>query len=136
MCGLWEIADETVSSLSTGQRRMVELARAIACPFGVLLLDEPSAGLDREETRHFGEVLRHVVSSRGLGILLVEHDMGLVMDICDHIYVLEFGSVLFQGSPEAVQGSDLVKAAYLGAQVADAAVTVGVAGGSDGAARD
>jgi len=121
-CGLVEIADRDVASLSTGQRRLVELARALAGPYRFLLLDEPSAGLDREETRRFGEVLTRVTDERGLGILLVEHDMALVMDICSDIYVLDFGELLFHGTPPEVQASETVRAAYLGADVGAVAV--------------
>lgn len=92
----------------------MELARCLAGPFDVLLLDEPSSGLDREETEWFGAILQRVVRERGCGILLVEHDMGLVMRVCEHIYVLDFGEVIFEGSPSAVAGSDVVRAAYLG----------------------
>ena len=101
-------------SLSTGQRRLVELARCLAGDFDLLLLDEPSSGLDHGESEHFGHVLTRVVADRGIGILLVEHDMSLVMDICDYIYVLDFGRLIFEGDPTAVAASPLVRAAYLG----------------------
>ena len=74
--------DVQAGTLSTGQRRLVELARCLAGPFDVLLLDEPSSGLDRDETAAFDEVLRNVVRERGCGILLVEHDMSLVLNVC------------------------------------------------------
>jgi ABC-type branched-subunit amino acid transport system ATPase component len=102
--------------LSTGQRRLVELARCLTGPFSILLLDEPSSGLDLGETRAFGRILRRVVAERGIGILLVEHDMALVMDICDDIFVLDFGTLIFRGTPEDVQRSDVVRAAYLGTE--------------------
>ena len=82
LCGITDLADRQAGALSTGQRRLVELARCLAGPFDVLLLDEPSSGLDHEETAAFGEILERVVAERGCGILLVEHDMGLVMRIC------------------------------------------------------
>ena len=84
---------------------MVELARVVAGPFDVLLLDEPSSGLDRSETTAFGEILRRVVAERGCAILLVEHDVGLVMRVCDYIYVLDFGELIFEGEPAAVAAS-------------------------------
>jgi len=115
LCGLTEVAHLPAGSLSTGQRRLVELARCLAGSFDVLLLDEPSSGLDRNETAAFGEVLRRVVRERGLGILLVEHDMSLVMRVCDHIYVLDFGELLFEGDPASVRSNEVVRAAYLGA---------------------
>ncbi len=118
LCNLGLLAERRAGSLSTGQRRLVELARALAGDFGFLLLDEPSSGLDRSETAGFGRILRQVVEQRGTGILLVEHDMDLVMRVCDHIYVLDFGVLLFEGNPEAVQQSDVVRAAYLGSEAA------------------
>jgi ABC-type branched-subunit amino acid transport system ATPase component/branched-subunit amino acid ABC-type transport system permease component len=114
LCGLAGLEHAQAGSLSTGQRRLVELARCLAGPFGVLLLDEPSSGLDHAETEAFGRILRQVVDERGIGILLVEHDMALVMDICDDIFVLDFGTLIFRGTPEDVQGSPIVRAAYLG----------------------
>jgi ABC-type branched-subunit amino acid transport system ATPase component/branched-subunit amino acid ABC-type transport system permease component len=114
LCGLSEVRDRPTGELSTGQRRLVELARCLAGPFRILLLDEPSSGLDRAETERFGAILRRVVAERGLGVLLVEHDMSLVMEVCEHIYVLDFGRVLFEGSPCEVAASPVVRAAYLG----------------------
>jgi ABC-type branched-subunit amino acid transport system ATPase component/branched-subunit amino acid ABC-type transport system permease component len=113
-CDLLALADRTPGSLSTGQRRLVELARCLAGPFRILLLDEPSSGLDRVETARFGEILRDVVARRGVGILLVEHDMALVTDVCEHIYVLDFGKQIFEGSAAEVMSSPIVRAAYLG----------------------
>jgi ABC-type branched-subunit amino acid transport system ATPase component len=118
LCGLESIASRRAGALSTGQRRLVELARALAGDFRVLLLDEPSSGLDRVETARFGEILREVVATRGTGILLVEHDMSLVMRVCSFIHVLDFGKLAFAGSPDEVRRSDVVRAAYLGAGVA------------------
>ncbi len=122
-CDLTELADRTAGSLSTGQRRLVELARCLAGPFRILLLDEPSSGLDRAETVRFGEILQKAVAERGIGILLVEHDMALVTDICDYIYVLDFGKPIFQGSPAEVMSSLVVKAAYLGDDEVERAAT-------------
>ena len=114
LCGLTPIAGQMVSTLSTGQGRLVELARALAGGFRLLLLDEPSSGLDDDETRRFGEILTSVVDQRALGILLVEHDMELVMTICDYLYVLDFGTPIFQGTPSETQASAIVRSAYLG----------------------
>ena len=113
-CGISELADRQVSMLTTGQRRMVELARILMGPHRMLMLDEPSSGLDSSETQGFGEVLRRLVAERGLGILLVEHDMSLMMSLCDHIYVMDFGKLIFEGSPNEVNSSREVQAAYLG----------------------
>jgi ABC-type branched-subunit amino acid transport system ATPase component len=85
----------------------------------MLLLDEPSSGLDEEETKRFGEILTRIVADRESGILLVEHDMALIMSVCDYIYVLDFGRLIFEGRPAEVQASSLVRAAYLGQETAE-----------------
>jgi ABC-type branched-subunit amino acid transport system ATPase component len=128
-----ELANRQVGVLSTGQRRLVELARALAGTYDMLLLDEPSSGLDATETRTFGQALRRAVSERGIGILLVEHDMTLVQAACKHVYVLEFGSLIFEGSPEEMHRSEIVRAAYLGIDVdspdvPDPGIAVGTGG--------
>jgi ABC-type branched-subunit amino acid transport system ATPase component/branched-subunit amino acid ABC-type transport system permease component len=130
LCGLAELAHRPVSALSTGQRRSVELARCLAGNFKILLLDEPSSGLDRQETQRFGEILRSVVDQRGIGILLVEHDMSLVLDTCAYIYVLDFGRLMFEGTPAEVIDSPIVRAAYLGdaAELAEESRTLEVTG--------
>lgn len=115
LCEIADLAGVPAGNLSTGQRRLVELARCLAGPSRILLLDEPSSGLDGAETQRFGAVLRRVVDERAVGILLVEHDMSLVMGVCDHIYVLDFGRMIFAGSPSEVRASAVVKSAYLGA---------------------
>jgi ABC-type branched-subunit amino acid transport system ATPase component len=114
-CGITDLAARRPGELSTGQRRLVELARVIAGDFRLLLLDEPSSGLDRGETKRFGEILRDLVAD-GLGILVVEHDMSLVLSICDYVYVLDFGKMIFEGTPSEVATSDVVRAAYLGSE--------------------
>lgn len=114
LCGLWEIADAPVASLSTGQRRLVDLARCLAGQPRVLLLDEPSSGLDVAESKNFAAILKKLVAVRGVGILLVEHDLSLVLGTCDSIYVLESGEVIFHGSPQETTRSEVVQAAYLG----------------------
>ena len=119
MCGITHLAEERPSRLPTGQRRLVELARAIAGGFTLLLLDEPSSGLDKAETARFGEILRHLVANEGKGILVVEHDMALVMSICEYIYVLDFGELIFQGTALEVSDSEIVRAAYLGSEAID-----------------
>lgn len=116
LCGIAHLAGRQAGELSTGQRRLVELARCLAGPFDVLLLDEPSSGLDREETSEFAAVLARVVRERGCGVLLVEHDMSLVMSVCSYIYVLDFGELMFEGLPAEVAASPVVQAAYLGVE--------------------
>lgn len=114
-CGISHLADLQVGALSTGQRRLVELARCLAGSFDLLLLDEPSSGLDAEETAQLGALLKRLRVERGCGILLVEHDMSLVMDVCSYIYVLDFGKLIFEGEREQVERSPIVREAYLGA---------------------
>jgi ABC-type branched-subunit amino acid transport system ATPase component/branched-subunit amino acid ABC-type transport system permease component len=121
LCDLGDLAERPVSALSTGQRRLVELARCLAGDFRILLLDEPSSGLDHAETERFGEILKRVVAERGIGLLLVEHDMSLVLDVCEHIYVLDFGKPIFEGSPTDIMASPVVRAAYLGDPEVEAA---------------
>jgi ABC-type branched-subunit amino acid transport system ATPase component len=114
VCGLNPLAARRPTELSTGQRRLVELARVIAGGFKILLLDEPSSGLDKLETDRFGQILKQLVGDRGIGILCVEHDMGLVMDICDDVYVLDFGKPIFHGTTAELAVDPIVRAAYLG----------------------
>lgn len=113
-CGITALAGELVADLSTGQRRLVELARVLAGTFPLLLLDEPSSGLDVRETEAFGRILQTAVREEGRSILLVEHDMTLVRQICDRLDVLDFGRHLIQGRPDEVLASDVVRQAYLG----------------------
>jgi ABC-type branched-subunit amino acid transport system ATPase component len=124
LCELRELSEVPAASLSTGQRRLVELARCLAGPFGLLLLDEPSSGLDRAETEHFGQILKRVVADRGIGVLIVEHDMALVLDVCEHVYVLDFGELIFEGTPAEVISSPIVRAAYLGDTAVEHAVAL------------
>ena len=93
------------------------MARATASGSRFLLLDEPSSGLDEEETRAFGRIVGDFVAETGVGVLLVEHDMALVMEICHDLYVLEFGRLVFDGAPAEAQASPIVRAAYLGDDV-------------------
>ena len=122
-CGIADLRHKIVGDLSTGQRRLVELARAIASPFRFLLLDEPSSGLDVTETIHFGQVLRDFVADTGVGILLVEHDLALVADVCTYIYVLDFGHLIFEGTTRETMASEIVRAAYLGSDSVEDAIT-------------
>ena len=114
LVGIEHLRTQQTGLLPTGQRRLVELARVLAGPFELLLLDEPSSGLDPQETEVFGSILARVVAERGTGVLLVEHDMKLVAQICDYVYVLDFGAPIFEGSVEQMQQSPSVQAAYLG----------------------
>ena len=111
--GIVAVAEETVDALPTGTARLVELARALATKPRVLLLDEPSSGLDEDETDAMGRLLLDLAAD-GLGILLVEHDMPFVMGTCSRIDVLDFGRVIARGTPHEIQGDAAVQAAYLG----------------------
>ncbi|MFZ2175900.1 MAG: branched-chain amino acid ABC transporter permease/ATP-binding protein [Rhodococcus sp. (in: high G+C Gram-positive bacteria)] len=113
-CGLEDVADQHVMNLPTGTRRLVEVARCLAGGHTVLLLDEPSAGLDHNESARLGELIRRVVDERGIGVILVEHDVSLVLGVSDEVYVLEFGRVIFSGSAADARRSSVVQAAYLG----------------------
>jgi len=112
--GISGIADVSVAALPTGTARLVELARALATHPRVLLLDEPSSGLNGEETNAMAALLRELTAD-GLAVLLVEHDMSFVMGLCARINVLSFGQILATGCPEEVQADPAVQAAYLGA---------------------
>jgi len=116
LCGLEDIAEERAGSLSTGQRRLVELARALCGGHELLLLDEPSSGLDPHESKEFGRLLRLAVEKWGSGILVVEHDMSLIAAVCDYVYVLDFGRLIFEGTAAEVLSSDTVRIAYLGTE--------------------
>ena len=116
LTGIGPLADLQAGLLPTGQRRMVELARVLAGPFDLFLLDEPSSGLDAMETRRFGEILVGAVAERGVGILLVEHDMALVRQVCQNIYLLDFGQMIFEGTAAEMLTSPIVRNAYLGSE--------------------
>ncbi|MBA3303253.1 MAG: ATP-binding cassette domain-containing protein [Actinomycetota bacterium] len=111
--GLGEVADERVENLSTGMSRLVELGRALALRPRLLLLDEPSSGLSESESEEFGDLLL-ALAGEGLAILLVEHDVPLVMKVCERIHVLDFGEVIAVGTPSEIQNSERVQEAYLG----------------------
>jgi branched-chain amino acid transport system ATP-binding protein len=111
--GLTEVADLRVTALPTGQGRLVEMGRALACEPKVLLLDEPAAGQDDTETKRFANLLRQL-ADEGVAVILVEHDMKLVMDVCDVIHVLNYGRMLAVGTPDEIRNHDAVREAYLG----------------------
>ena len=111
--GLRSVADEEVASIPTGQARVVELGRALMTRPSLLLLDEPASGQDDAESEAFGGLLRQLAAD-GIGIFLVEHDVQLVMDVCDHIHVLDFGEVIAGGTPDEIQRDQTVLDAYLG----------------------
>ena len=112
--GVSHLADKTAGELPTGSARLVEIARALATGPQLLLLDEPASGLDESESDRLGKLLREL-TGEGLGVLLVEHDMSLVMRVCDSIYVLDLGMIIAHGTPEYIQHDPQVLQAYLGA---------------------
>ncbi|MFI5053823.1 MAG: ABC transporter ATP-binding protein, partial [Acidimicrobiia bacterium] len=120
LTGIEPLLGARLGALGSAERRLVELARCLAGPFDVLLLDEPSAGLDRAESERFVGIVRDVVSVRDAAVLLVEHDMSVVMGVCEYIYVLDFGELVFEGDAEAVRASSVVRAAYLGSDELEA----------------
>jgi branched-chain amino acid transport system ATP-binding protein len=118
---LRSLASVPAASLPFGQQRMLELARAIALRPKLLLLDEPAAGMNSRESAELTELLQVVRTKFNLGILLVEHDMRVVMNICDRVTVMQYGQKLFEGTPHEVRSSPEVIEAYLGKRRSSAA---------------
>lgn len=114
---LTEIQHRPVLGLPLGLARLVELARSFAREPRFLLLDEPSSGLDAAETADLQGVLQRMVSERGVSLLLVEHDVEMVFGMADYVYVLDFGSLIAEGTPAEIRSNPEVRAAYLGEQV-------------------
>jgi branched-chain amino acid transport system ATP-binding protein len=115
LIGLERFARQPADSVPTGIARLTELGRALAAEPRLLLLDEPSSGLNDTETDELGELLRRLADEEGRAILLVEHDVDLVMSVSDWIDVLDFGKIIASGTPEDIRNDERVQAAYLGA---------------------
>jgi sulfate-transporting ATPase len=113
LVGIADLRLQEAGDLSQGQRQLVSIARACAADPAVILLDEPAAGLDTTESKWLGDRIRNI-SANGTGILLVDHDVALVLDICDYIYVLDFGEVIAEGDPAHIRANRAVADAYLG----------------------
>jgi len=114
LLGLDGVATEPIEHLSLGKGRLVEVGRALMTQPSILLLDEPSSGLDRQETADLARTLREVQADQGFAILLVEHDVEFVADFTERAYVLDFGCMIAQGPTAEVLQSDVVRTAYLG----------------------
>jgi len=114
--GMSEMGDRIAGTLSYGDQRRVEIARALMSEPGVLLLDEPAAGMNPTETEVLGTLVQRIRND-GITVALIEHDMKLVMSLCDRILVLDRGSLIAEGTPSEVQRNEVVMAAYLGTQV-------------------
>jgi len=114
--GLRSVEHRRAATLPLGMQRYLEVGRALAYGPRLLLLDEPSSGLDVAETEQLGEVLRTAVANEGVSLLLVEHDLSLVLGLSQHVFVLEFGSLIAQGTPAEIRRSPDVQAAYLGSE--------------------
>lgn len=110
-------AYEMAKNLPYGEQRRLEIARALATEPKLLLLDEPAAGMNPQETKELMEMIRWIRNEFDLSILLIEHDMGLVMGVCERIYVLEYGCLIAEGTPEEIKHNHRVIEAYLGEEV-------------------
>jgi branched-chain amino acid transport system ATP-binding protein len=117
LLGLEHVADRRPGSLSLGQQKLVGVARALAGSPSCLLLDEPAAGLDTTESAELGRRLE-TIADRDAAVLLVDHDMELVLEVCTHIYVLDFGQLIASGSPAEIRSDERVITAYLGTEEA------------------
>ncbi len=109
-----DLADQMSANLPYGQQRKLEILRALASKPKLLLLDEPAAGMNPTETHDLMEVIRSIRDRFNVAILLIEHDMSLVMNVCERLYVLDYGNLIAEGTPEEIRNNDKVIAAYLG----------------------
>jgi ABC-type branched-subunit amino acid transport system ATPase component len=131
--GLGPWADVLTSELSTGTRRIFDLAAQVATGPSLLLLDEPTAGVAQREAEAFGPLLRRIRAELDCSVLIVEHDMPLLMGLCDQVYAMESGQVIAEGTPTEIRNNPLVIASYLGSR--EAAVARSGARGKPAGAR-
>ena len=122
--GLTDVADTVPTDLPHGRRKLVGVARALAAAPKLILLDEPAAGLDTAESQILGQHLREFLD-HDMSVFLIDHDMGLVLSVCDYIYVLDFGRIIAEGTPAEVREDPAVKAAYLGEQAGEVQAQAG-----------
>ena len=114
---LSEKKDSKAKNLSYGEQRRLEIVRALATEPKILFLDEPAAGMNPQETAELTELIKRIQKEFDLTILLIEHDMSLVMDVCERIYVLEYGQLIAEGKPEEIKTNERVIKAYLGGEL-------------------
>ena len=115
--GLYEKRDERASNLPYGEQRRLEIARALAADPKILFLDEPAAGMNPQETADLTALIHQIKDQFNVTIVLIEHDMSLVMNICERIYVLDYGKCIANGAPEEIRNNEFVIRAYLGEEI-------------------
>jgi branched-chain amino acid transport system ATP-binding protein len=114
---LLSFANEKASALPYGLQRKLEIARALATEPKLLLLDEPAAGMNPQETSELMDFIKTIRDEFGLSIIVIEHDMKVIMGICERIYVMDYGKLIAEGTPKQIQSNPLVIKAYLGEEV-------------------
>ena len=115
--GLYSLRNELATNLPYGKQRRLEIARALAIQPKILYLDEPAAGMNPQETKELTELIDHIREKYNLTVILIEHDMSLVMKICERIYVLNYGKMIANGTPEEIKQNEFVVKAYLGEEI-------------------
>ena len=115
--GLYSLRNELATNLPYGKQRRLEIARALAIQPKILYLDEPAAGMNPQETKELTDLIDHIREKYKLTVILIEHDMSLVMKICERIYVLNYGKMIANGTPEEIKQNEFVVKAYLGEEI-------------------